>query len=351
MAHSKSKTLFVGGLSLAIGEQELKDYFGAFSKVLKVIFLRDHDTGKPRGYAFVTLKDSKVAKHVSQLKHDICGRRVECQLAAKKNEKETNALERTSRKLFITNVPPYLSERAFAEFFSQFGLIHNCYLIKNSEKHCNKGFGFVEFESSEVANSLLEMKMPLEMGKIKLTVHPFKDMKSGKQFQDHWLQASLDNQGNYYHDFLTASYGNSEEIFLNNNICKQKGYKSMGYKKLKSQEQGSMHKDANNLHFHLNSAKHTYFKGNPRAIVLYDPNQGSYSINPVLESSLEHCSKGNGMQFSIEGSTFTLHKDKNCSLPQSLYKFSNIFNRQRDIHNPGWDHPRECDLATNLLLQ
>lgn len=183
MAKSTSKTIFVGGLSIAIGERELIEYFSAFSKVLKIVFLRDQETGKPKGYAFVTLKDSNTANQVSQEKHMICGRRVECQLAAHKSEKQQNSMERSMRKMFVTNVPQYLTDREFKHFFSQFGLIHNCYIIKNSDKQSNKSFGFVEYEYSKDAEYVLSLKAVIYNGNPKLVVLPFKDMKAN-QIQD-----------------------------------------------------------------------------------------------------------------------------------------------------------------------
>lgn len=180
MAKGSSKTLFVGGLSIYLGEQELYEYFQNFSKVLKVVFLKDRDTGKSKGYAFVTLKDADVAYELALRKHVIMGRQVECQVAARKCEKVQNSFDRMKRKLYVTNITPHLSDAAFMHFFSAFGQVHNCYIIKNPELNCNRNYGFVEFEDVEVTNYLLKLQTPLIIGGVRIYIHSFKDKDNVK---------------------------------------------------------------------------------------------------------------------------------------------------------------------------
>lgn len=338
MAHSKSKTLFVGGLSIAIGEQELSEYFGAFSKVMKVVFLRDHATGKPRGFAFVTLKDSQTAAYVAQLKHNICGRRVECQLAAKKNEKGSNAIERMRRKLFITNVPPQLSERAFEDFFTQFGQIHNCYLIKNTEKNCNKGFGFVEFESSEVADYLLNKHHLLELGKFKLSVHPFKDTKAENGSIGQCLEEMvLEYQGHHGNEFLTASNRPSEG---SNKKIYGFGDSSFHFNDqvpCLTTEQGSGSSEEENLYFHL-SCQNKVSSGNVagKRLVIYNPSQNTYSVQHVPKPSLDAIGNEGKLKFSLKGSTLRLERNQ-LSCSTSFFNSKEIFNRQGADLSQTWN--------------
>jgi len=51
------KKLFVGGLSDAIGENELRDYFNQFGEITSSVVVTDKETGKKRGFGFVEFTD------------------------------------------------------------------------------------------------------------------------------------------------------------------------------------------------------------------------------------------------------------------------------------------------------
>ena len=53
--------LFVGGLSWDTDEDLLKENFGRLGEVADCIVMRDRDTGKSRGFGFVTYADRKDA--------------------------------------------------------------------------------------------------------------------------------------------------------------------------------------------------------------------------------------------------------------------------------------------------
>lgn len=56
-----SKKLFVGSLSWETSEAELRLAFEKFGQVDEVKIITDRETGKPRGFGFVTLADSAAA--------------------------------------------------------------------------------------------------------------------------------------------------------------------------------------------------------------------------------------------------------------------------------------------------
>lgn len=53
--------LFVGNLSFKITENDLQDAFAAFGAVSEVNLMMDRTTGRPRGFAFVTMSDKEGA--------------------------------------------------------------------------------------------------------------------------------------------------------------------------------------------------------------------------------------------------------------------------------------------------
>ena len=61
------KKLYVGNLSYDTGEQELRDAFGADGRQVEdVAIITDRDTGRPRGFAFVTLTSDADAQAAVQ---------------------------------------------------------------------------------------------------------------------------------------------------------------------------------------------------------------------------------------------------------------------------------------------
>jgi RNA recognition motif-containing protein len=58
--------LFVGNLSHGISEGELRDMFAAHGNVATVKVMTDRETGRPRGFAFVTMDTPEAAQTAMQ---------------------------------------------------------------------------------------------------------------------------------------------------------------------------------------------------------------------------------------------------------------------------------------------
>jgi len=57
-----STKLFVGNLDFKVTENELQDAFGAYGTVLEANLVTDRTTGRPRGFAFVTMSSPEEAQ-------------------------------------------------------------------------------------------------------------------------------------------------------------------------------------------------------------------------------------------------------------------------------------------------
>ena len=53
--------IYVGNLSFGTTEDQLRDTFGAHGDVAEVVIVTDRDTGRSRGFGFVTLDDDGAA--------------------------------------------------------------------------------------------------------------------------------------------------------------------------------------------------------------------------------------------------------------------------------------------------
>ncbi len=57
-----SSKLFVGNLSFNVTENDLQDAFAAHGSVLETNLMMDRATGRPRGFAFVTMSSPEEAE-------------------------------------------------------------------------------------------------------------------------------------------------------------------------------------------------------------------------------------------------------------------------------------------------
>ncbi len=54
--------IYVGNLNFRTTEESLREAFAAFGEVQEVAVVTDRDTGRPRGFAFVTMPDDAQAR-------------------------------------------------------------------------------------------------------------------------------------------------------------------------------------------------------------------------------------------------------------------------------------------------
>jgi len=80
-----SKKLFVGGLAWATDSEGLKNAFSQFGEVAEATVITDRDTGRSRGFGFVTFNDTEAAKEALALNGtDLDGRTIRVDLATEK---------------------------------------------------------------------------------------------------------------------------------------------------------------------------------------------------------------------------------------------------------------------------
>uniref|UniRef100_A0A8C9BCX4 Heterogeneous nuclear ribonucleoprotein A3 n=1 Tax=Phocoena sinus TaxID=42100 RepID=A0A8C9BCX4_PHOSS len=93
-AHLTVKKIFVGGIKEDTEEYNLRDYFEKYGKI-ETIVMEDRQSGKKRGFAFVTFDDhDTVDKIVIQKYHTINGHNCEVKKAISKQEMQSAASQR-----------------------------------------------------------------------------------------------------------------------------------------------------------------------------------------------------------------------------------------------------------------
>lgn len=99
----RTKKLFVGGLPTDINEDSFRGFFDAFGDIEDSIVMYDRDTGRSRGFGFITYAhEDSVEKVLENYEHNVIGGKwVECKKATPKQAFD-------SFKGPHTYIPPYM---------------------------------------------------------------------------------------------------------------------------------------------------------------------------------------------------------------------------------------------------
>ncbi|XP_015573928.1 probable RNA-binding protein ARP1 isoform X2 [Ricinus communis] len=75
--------VFVGGLAWETHKETLKNYFQQFGEILEAVVIFDKNTGRSKGYGFVTFKEAEAARRACVDSSPVIdGRRANCNLAS-----------------------------------------------------------------------------------------------------------------------------------------------------------------------------------------------------------------------------------------------------------------------------
>ncbi|OIV90005.1 hypothetical protein TanjilG_00351, partial [Lupinus angustifolius] len=202
--------LFIGGISWDTNEDKLRDYFGNYGDVCHASVMRDKNTGKPRGFAFVVFSDPSVIDRVLEDTHVIDGRTsisendvvhtsimrekntvtfmlhecylfvdehvhlyytVDAKRALSREDQQVSFNSRSgnsnsarnsgnggnirTKKIFVGGLPPTLTEEKFREYFEAYGQITDVVVMYDQNTGRPRGFGFISFDNEDAVDSVL----------------------------------------------------------------------------------------------------------------------------------------------------------------------------------------------------
>ena len=84
---SQNNSIYIANLSFKLSEEDLKKHFSQFGHIEDVRIPTDRDTGKPRGFAFVTFDSNEAASNALSLNgKELDGRTLRVDVAQKKGK-------------------------------------------------------------------------------------------------------------------------------------------------------------------------------------------------------------------------------------------------------------------------
>lgn len=66
--------MFIGGLNWETTDESLRAYFEQFGEITECTVMRENQTGRSRGFGFLTFKDPKVVNTVMVKEHILDGK-------------------------------------------------------------------------------------------------------------------------------------------------------------------------------------------------------------------------------------------------------------------------------------
>ena len=160
-AEGETKTVFVGRLSWNVDNDWLASEFAECGEVVSARVQMDRNTGKSRGFGYVTFATSEAVEKALELTgKEIDNRPINVDKSIEKDqsavrEKRAKAFGDTvsppSATLFVGNLSWDATEDMIWESFSEYGSVKSVRLPTDRESGRPKGFGYVEFEDIESA--------------------------------------------------------------------------------------------------------------------------------------------------------------------------------------------------------
>ncbi|KAI9195321.1 hypothetical protein LWI28_013792 [Acer negundo] len=146
-------SLYVGDLDPSVTENQLVDMFIKFGQLDSTVLLQDIATQQSLCYGFVNFHRLEDAKRAMEaLNYSVVnGKSIRIMW------QQPNSEDRNSGKgnIFVKNLDTSIDNRKLNKLFSKFGYILSC-KVAVEENGKSKGYGFVQFENEESANTAIE---------------------------------------------------------------------------------------------------------------------------------------------------------------------------------------------------
>ena len=70
-----------------------------------------------------------------------------------------------NKKLFVSGMPPSISEEHLAKHFSKYGTVTHCVVVRNKDTGISRGFGFVTYGTVHEAEGALALEKHVVEGR------------------------------------------------------------------------------------------------------------------------------------------------------------------------------------------
>uniref|UniRef100_A0A7N0TPX2 Polyadenylate-binding protein n=2 Tax=Kalanchoe fedtschenkoi TaxID=63787 RepID=A0A7N0TPX2_KALFE len=162
--------LYVGDLDVNVSDSQLYDLFNRVGQVVSVRVCRDLSTGLSLGYGYVNFTSAQDAmKAIEELNFTPLNGKT---IRVTHSYRDPTVRKSGAGNIYIKNLDRSIDNKALQETFSTFGPIVSCKLVTDASGQ-SLGYGFVQFESKESAQSAIEKLNGMLINGKQVYVGPF----------------------------------------------------------------------------------------------------------------------------------------------------------------------------------
>lgn len=166
--------LFLGGVAPSTSTEGIQDHFSKYGTITDAIVM--YKDGKHRGFGFVTF-ESEDAMHAALAEEQVIdGRTIDVKQAVREGSAPApsgkgsfggssggkggkggkgGTISMRVDKVFLGGLAPTTFEDTVKDYFSQYGNIIDCIVMKDKESQRSKGFGFVQYDNCDSVEAVM----------------------------------------------------------------------------------------------------------------------------------------------------------------------------------------------------
>ncbi|KAL1817754.1 hypothetical protein ACET3Z_020328 [Daucus carota] len=152
-AAAATTSLFVGDLDYNVTDSQLYDLFNQVGQVVSVRVCRDLSTGRSLGYGYVNYSNQQDGARALDVLNftQLNNKTIRVMVSHRDPSKRRSG----TANIFIKNLDKSIDNKALQDTFSSFGTILSCKIATDNSGQ-SKGYGFVQYDSEEAANTAIE---------------------------------------------------------------------------------------------------------------------------------------------------------------------------------------------------
>ncbi|KIY72154.1 polyadenylate binding protein [Cylindrobasidium torrendii FP15055 ss-10] len=192
--------IFIKNLDDQIDNKALHDTFAAFGNVLSCKVATD-DQGRSKGYGFVHYETAEAAdnaiKSVNGMLLNDKKVYVGHHISRKERQSKIDEMKSQFTNLYVKNIAFDVGDEEFEQLFKEHGAVTSC-VIQKDEEGRSKGFGFVNYESHEEAQTAVDNLHDLDLHGQKLFVsRAQKKVEREAELRRSYEQAKMEKLSKY----------------------------------------------------------------------------------------------------------------------------------------------------------
>lgn len=163
-------SLYVGDLDLNVNDSQLYDLFNQVGQVVSVRVCRDLTSRRSLGYGYVNFSNPQdAARAMDVLNFTPLNNK---QIRVMYSHRDPSIRKSGTGNIFIKNLDKAIDHKALHDTFSTFGHILSCKIATDASGQ-SKGYGFVQFETEESAQTAIDKLNGMLINDKQVYVGPF----------------------------------------------------------------------------------------------------------------------------------------------------------------------------------